>query len=99
MITLLLFGDVVRRPEFIFNWINDSEANKENKWTSKKSNPTVGRNGKKVGRPAECSSFSIEYHIRNREGLHQKCARKLLYGYTVLAREDSRFCAKKCRQE
>lgn len=36
----------------------------------RKSNPTVGKNGKKLGRPpAEESSFSVEYQIRNEKGL------------------------------
>ena len=36
----------------------------------RKSNPTLGKFGKKVGRPpAEESSFSVEYQIRNEKGL------------------------------
>ena len=51
----------------------------------RKSNPTVGKNGKKVGRPpAEESSFSVEYQIRNKKGLNQKVCQKaflLIHGF------------------
>ena len=43
----------------------------------RKSNPTVGKYGKKVGQPpAEESSFSVEYQIRNERGLNQKVCQK-----------------------
>ena len=43
----------------------------------KRSNPTVGKYGKKVGRPpAEESSFSVEYQIRNEKGLKQKVCQR-----------------------
>ncbi len=51
----------------------------------RKSNPTTGKYGKKVGRPpAEESSFSVEYQIRNEKGLNQKVCQKafvLIYGF------------------
>ena len=50
-----------------------------------KSNPCTGKYGKKVGRPpAEESSFSIEYQIRNEESLNQKVCQKafvLIHGF------------------
>lgn len=51
----------------------------------RKSNPTVGKYGKKVGQPpAEESSFSVEYQIRNEKGLNQKEYQKaflLIHGF------------------
>lgn len=51
----------------------------------RKSNPTLGKFGKKVGRPpAEESSFSVEYQIRNEKGLNRKVYQKaflLIHGF------------------
>ena len=51
----------------------------------RKSNPTLGKFGKKVGRPpAEESSFCVEYQIRNEKGLNQKVCQKaflLIHGF------------------
>ena len=51
----------------------------------RKSDPKVGKYGKKVGRPAaEESSFSVEYQIRNERGLNQKVCQKaflLIHGF------------------
>ena len=51
----------------------------------RKSNPTLGKFGKKVGRPpAEESSFSVEYQIRNEKGLSRKVCQKaflLIHGF------------------
>ena len=51
----------------------------------RKSNPTLGKNGKKVGRPvAEGQSFSIQYQIRDEKGVNQKVCQKsfqLLHGF------------------
>ena len=51
----------------------------------RKINPVVGKNGKKVGRPpAEQSSFSVEYQIRNQKGLNQRVCQKaflLIHGF------------------
>ena len=47
----------------------------------RKSNPCTGKYGKKVGRPpAEESSFSMEYQIRNEKSLNQK-AFVLIHGF------------------
>ena len=50
-----------------------------------KSNPVIGKNGKKVGRPpAEESHFSVEYQIRNQKGHNQRVCQKvflLIHGF------------------
>ena len=53
------------------------KATKKSVGHKRKSNPTVGKYGKKVGRPpAEESSFSVEYQIRNERGLNQKVCQR-----------------------
>jgi len=51
----------------------------------RKSIPSVGKYGKKVGRPpAEESSFSVEYQIRDEKGLNRKVCQKaflLIHGF------------------
>ena len=52
---------------------------------ARKESPTVGKNGKRVGRPrAEESSFSVEYQIQNHKGLRQKVCQKafiMIHGF------------------
>lgn len=51
----------------------------------RKSNPCTGKYGKKVGRPpAEESSFSIEYNVRNEKGFNEKVCQRafvLIHGF------------------
>lgn len=51
----------------------------------RKTTPTTGKNGKKLGRPpAELSNFSVEYMVINETGQHQKICQKafiLIHGF------------------
>ena len=52
---------------------------------ARKESPTVGKNGKRVGRPcAEESNFSVEYQIQNHKGFRQKVCQKafiMIHGF------------------
>ena len=80
------FGTLMYDEQNLF--LSGLIVRRETKKTSghrRKSNPTVGKNGEKVGRPpAEESACSIEYQIRNEKGLNKKVCQKaflLVFGF------------------
>lgn len=62
----------------------------------RKSNPTIGKNGKKVGRPpAEDSICSIVYRIRDKKGIHKKVCQKAFFWFSALEKEGLKYFVKR----